>query len=279
MAGNPGSYFGKQVKKERLARGWGLAELAKATGLSEAHWSRIENGRRPPTKDTADASDKAFPDRKGWFVEYYFELQTWAETPAWFKPFGEHEMSTTTIRSWSPNVVDGLLQDEDYARAQIGLFPNITKEQVDERVANRLARQHRVLFRDDPPQAHFLVDITSLQRMPGQLRSGQLRHLLDVAGLPNVVLQVVPVCWHAGMSGGFILTDTAAYAEQVQNGQVYGIGDEMVRSLASRFDSIRTEAMRASESAALIREMLYRERLAKVHLLKRQRRGLRGTGQ
>ncbi|MGH3250227.1 MAG: helix-turn-helix domain-containing protein [Trebonia sp.] len=272
MTGNPGSYFGKQVKKERITRGWGLDELAKETGISTTLWSRVENGKRPPTEGTAKACDLAFPERKGWFLEYYFELQSWAETPSWFKPFGEHEMSATWLRSWSPNVVDGLLQTEDYTRAQIELFPGISAEQVAERVANRLARQRRVLLRDDPPKAHFLVDITSLQRMPRPFRGGQLRHLLELAVLPHVVIQMVPVCWHAGTSGGFIMTETAAYAEGVHGGQVYGGRDEMVGSLEQRFDSIRIEAMRASESQALIREMLYRERLAKVQLLKRQRR-------
>ena len=138
-----------------------------------------------------------------------------------------------------------------------------------------MARQQRVLHRDNPPKALFLVDITSLQRMPEHFRAAQWSHLLEAAELPHVTIQVVPVCWHSGMSGGFILTDSAAYAEAVHAGQVYGGDDETVGSLASRFDSIRTEAMRASESATLIREMLTNERLAKVNLLKRQRRRLR----
>src|SRR6185437_3282316 len=275
MAGNPGSHFGKELRQERLAHGWGLEELAKVTGISIGHLSRIENGKRPPTEQVAMACDNAFPERRGWFLRFYHELQTWAETPSWFKPFGEHEMATATIRSWSPNVVTGLLQTEDYARAQIGLFPNVSKDRVDDRVANRMSRQQRVLYRETPPKAHFLVDITALQRMPERFRTAQLCHLLEIATLPNVTIQVIPVCWHSGMSGGLILTDSAAYAESVCGGQVYGSGDEMVSALGSRFDSIRTEAMRASESSTLIREMLAHERLAKVNLLKRQRRRLR----
>ncbi len=96
MTGNPGSYFGKQVKKERLARGWGLDELAKVTGIDGGHWSRIENGKRPPTAKVAGACDKAFPERKDWFIEYYFELQSWSEVPSWFKPWSEFEMTTIT---------------------------------------------------------------------------------------------------------------------------------------------------------------------------------------
>lgn len=275
MGGNPASYFGKQVKKERVARGWALVDLARETGISEAHWSRIENGKRPPTEATAAACDTAFPERRGWFCEYYFELQTWAETPSWFKPWSEHELATTTIRSWSPLVMNGLLQTEAYATAQTSLYPGITPERLTEWVANRMARQKRVLFRDDPPLAHFLIDVSSLRRMPAAVRNGQLRHLLKVAALPHVVIQVVPECWHSGISGGFILTDSAAYSESVTTGQVYGGADETIRTLARRFDSIRTEAMRASESTALLREMIGRDRLAQEQLLKRQRRRVR----
>lgn len=211
--------------------------------------------------------------------QYYFELQTWAETPSWLKPWAEHEMSARTLRSWSPVVVPGLMQTAAYAEAQMSQSPGITPERLAEWVANRMARQKRVLYRDDdPPRAHFLLDITSLRRMPAHVRSGQLRHLLEASRRPNITIQVVPECWHAGMSGGFVLTDTAAYAESVTTGQVYAGDDETVSALEHRFDTLRTEAMRASESLVLIREMINRERLAKVDLLKRQRRRVRGNG-
>lgn len=67
----------------------------------------------------------------------------------------------------------------------------------------------------------------------------------------------------------------AAYAESVHVGQVYA-DEETVTAMNARFDIIRSEAMRSSESLALIREMLARERrLAKVNLLKRSGRGPR----
>jgi transcriptional regulator with XRE-family HTH domain len=275
MAGNPGSHFGKQLRKERVAHGWSLDDLARETGVSAAHLSRIENGRRPPTEQVAAACDRAFPSRRGWFTEFYTELQTWTETPSWFKPWSEHEMSTATIRAWSTGVVPGLLQTAGYATALISGAPGATADKVAERVANRMARQKRVLYRDEPPQAHFLVDITSLRRMNASdpVMSAQLRHLLAVAELPNLTVQVVPECWHPGLLGGFIVADNAAYVESLIAGQVYA-DVETVSALSRRFATIASEAMRASESLALIREMLAREQLAKVKLLKRQWRRL-----
>lgn len=132
-----------------------------------------------------------------------------------------------------------------------------------------MTRQQRVLFRDEPPLAHFPVSLVSLRDMPRKIVPGQLRQLLEVAALPNVTLQVVPVLWHAGMSGELIVADTAAYTESLIGGQIYA-DDQTLSELSRRFASIAAEAMRASESEELIREMLNRE-LAKVKLLKRQR--------
>ncbi len=275
MAGNPGTYFGTELQRERLSHSWSLDDLAKASGISPAHLSRIENGRRPATEAVALACDQAFPARKGWFHRFWSALQTWEETPSWLKPWQDYEMHASTLRSWSPAVIDGLLQVESYARAQIGLRPDATQDKTDDRVANRMTRQQLVLFRDPPPRADFLVSLASLRDMPRELAPAQLRHLLEVAARPGVTVQVVPGFWHAGMTGGFLLTDTAAWAEGVHTGQVHADA-ETFSSLALRFDSIRHEAMRVSESLALVREMIDRGRLAKVQLLKRQRRKLRG---
>jgi transcriptional regulator with XRE-family HTH domain len=70
-SGNPATHFGRQMKKERLARGWTLRELSARTGIAFGHLSRIENGHRPPTGAIADVMDRVFPERKGWFREYY----------------------------------------------------------------------------------------------------------------------------------------------------------------------------------------------------------------
>ena len=69
MNDNPASHFGRQLKKERLARGLSLPELAKVTGIDGGHLSRIENGKRPPTESVATACDAVFAERRGWFAE------------------------------------------------------------------------------------------------------------------------------------------------------------------------------------------------------------------
>jgi hypothetical protein len=84
--------------------------------------------------------------------------------------------------------------------------------------------------------------------------AAQLGHLAGVARLPNLTIQVVPSTVHAGLLGGFALTERAAYVETAVAGQVFEDA-EIIAGLLTRFDTLRNEAFRASESLALIERM------------------------
>jgi len=70
--------------------------------------------------------------------------------PPSLRAFASYEAQAITLWTFEHSVMPGLLQTEDYARAVLERHPNVTPEQVTERVAGRLARQ-AVLDRDDPP--------------------------------------------------------------------------------------------------------------------------------
>jgi transcriptional regulator with XRE-family HTH domain len=252
---NPVRYFGQHVRRARLAAGWTLAEFGQRIGYDPGQISRIENGKRPPTELFAQMCDRAFPDRDGWFSEFYAESRTWIATPPWFRSWVEHEQRTATLRLWQPCVLSGLLQTEEYARAILAVNPSVTEDQISERLTARLARQ-ALLTRDDPPSAWFLVDETALRRRVGSphVMAAQLAHLAGVARLPNVTIQVVPNIEHAGLLGGFAIADRAAYVETAVAGQVFEDPD-IIAGLLTRFDTLRNEAFRRSESLTLIERM------------------------
>jgi transcriptional regulator with XRE-family HTH domain len=255
--GNPATHFGRQMRKERQARGWSIHEFARRTGLNAGHLSRIENGKRPPTEKVATACDVAFPERRGWFTEYYEELRGWSEVPAAFRDWSELEERAASIRAWMPGIAHGLLQTEEYARALIATVPGTSAETAAARLANRMERQRRVLMRDDPPRAWFVVDELSLYRCVGaaQVMTDQVRRLCDVASMPTVTLQVLPAIAHnANASEIIIADDEAAYAEHVVGGYVF-TDEQTVSALALRFDTLRGECYRVSESAALLERM------------------------
>jgi transcriptional regulator with XRE-family HTH domain len=252
---NPVRYFGRQVRKERLAAGWTLAEFGQRTGYDPAHVSRIESGKRPATEVFARLCDQAFPHRNGWFSEFYEESRTWIATPPWFRNYVSHEQRARTLRNWFPSLLDGLLQTEDYARAILAVSPGVTDDEVTARLAARMKRQ-AILTGDDPPAAWFLADEAALNRRVGspQVMAAQMTHLVAVARLPNITIQVVPAIAHAGLLGGFSLTDRAAYVETAVAGQVFEDA-ETIAGLLTRFDTLRNEALRASESLAFMERM------------------------
>jgi transcriptional regulator with XRE-family HTH domain len=248
-------HFGRQMKKERLARGWSLGELTQRTAYDPAHLSRIENGVRPPTRALALACDICFPERHGWFTEYYDESRKWAEVPAGFRDWSELEDKAVGLRAWSPSIIHGLLQTEDYAAALLRTSPGASDETVSGRLRARMERQRCVLLRDTPPAAWFIVDELSLYRLVGSpaIMTAQVRQLIAMATMPDITIQVLPAVAHPANASGFVIADDATWCEHVASGFVYS--DQTVARLQRLFDTLRSESYRASETAALLERM------------------------
>jgi transcriptional regulator with XRE-family HTH domain len=250
----PLSHFGNQVRKERMARGWSVQELATRIGLSAPYVSQIEHGVRPPTGPVADKMDEAFPERKRWFREYFDESKDW--TPPSWRSFAEYEERAVTLRDWYPGIVTGQLQTRDYARALLETFPAVTPEMVEARLTARMERQRRVLYREDPPTAWFVVDEVALYRFVGSadVMAAQILHLLDVSALPNVTVQVMPAKAHPANASGFVIADNSAWCENVKGGYVYE--DETITPLPALFDTLRGECLKVSETKTLLERMI-----------------------
>jgi transcriptional regulator with XRE-family HTH domain len=255
MVGNGvAGHFARQMKKERLAHGWSLAELARRMGgVDPAHLGRVENGKRPPTEQVAAGLDTVFPERRGWFTDWLGESREWPEVPATFRSWPDYEDRASGIRTWTPGIIDGLVQSEGYAAALIAAQPATTAEAATARLAVRMERQRRVLGRQDPPPIWIIVDEVALYRLVGspQVMAAQMQHLLVVAAMPLVTLTVMPAIAHAANASGFVLADDAAWCEHLAAGGVY-TEPHIVSALSVRFDSLRAESYRASESAAMI---------------------------
>lgn len=241
------------MRKERLARGWSLREFAARSGVNYTTASLIENGRRPPNEKVAAKCDHVFSDRKGWFTEYFNELQEWAEIPATFRNWADYEERSATLLAWTPGIIDGLAQTEAYARAQIATETGIDAATKAARLRERMERQRRVLGRDKPPRLVLLVDGAALYRLVGspETMAAQMRHVRQMAELPNVTVQVMPEVGHASLASAYLIADDAVWAEHVITGGVY-VTPEALAGAIARFDSLRGECMKVSESLALL---------------------------
>ncbi|MGH3670438.1 MAG: helix-turn-helix domain-containing protein [Pseudonocardiaceae bacterium] len=213
----------------RIALGSKLRQLREASGItreaagyairgSSAKISRLELGRvASKERDVVDllilygiseAEDReAFvalarqANSPGWWREYGDVL------PNWFETYLGLEQSASVIRTYEPQLVPGLLQTEDYARAIMLLrHLHVSGGEIERRVALRMARQ-AFLSQPGSPDLWVALDEAALRRPLGgqKIQRAQLLHLVDMAQLPNVTLQIVPfeVGGHAATGGPF----------------------------------------------------------------------------
>ncbi|MFF4531466.1 Scr1 family TA system antitoxin-like transcriptional regulator [Streptomyces sp. NPDC001407] len=196
------AFFGSRVFKLRNERGWSQAQLAHEAHTTGAMISYVENAKRVPSADLARDLDAAFGT--DFFAEFFPFVVRYAY-PSWFLPFIELERDAARHRVFESQIIPGLLQTEDYARA---MLTPVRPDNLDDLVAARMTRQ--ALFeRDDPPRTWFILDEQALRRTIGgpEVMAAQFERLLAAGQHPRTVIQVVPdtVTAHPGLAGPFTL--------------------------------------------------------------------------
>lgn len=138
----------------------------------------------------------------GWWQGYSDIL------PHWVEPYFGLEAAAAFIREYDLQLVPGLLQTEEYARAIIRLGSAPTEEEVARRTDARISRQ-RVLRRADPPKLWAVVDESALRRVVGsrEIMRAQLRQLIEMCDHEAVTVQVLPFAAgaHRALGGAFTI--------------------------------------------------------------------------
>ncbi|MFJ9717456.1 helix-turn-helix domain-containing protein [Streptomyces sp. NPDC101213] len=268
---------GVQLAGIREAAGLSQDQAARELGFSPAKLSRIEagKGRRPP----AEADVRALLDLYGtdaYEASVLLQLLRRAGEPGWWQRYDKRLMpewfdrlvglqeAATAIRTFEIQYVPGLLQTPAYTRAVVerGL-PMAPVREVERRVELRM-RRARLLERPDAPQLWAVVDESVLLRVLGgrEVMREQLDHLVRMASLPHVTVQVVPLdVTHASAPaipvtylrfGGSDLPDVV-YLEQIRSATFLEDQDE-TEEYRVTLDRLADEALNPRESLALLRE-------------------------
>jgi transcriptional regulator with XRE-family HTH domain len=206
------------LRRRREGAGITIDIVAEQLECSASKISRIETGHTTATpRDVRDML--GVYGVVGAEQEELIQISREARQKGWWHPYtavltGAYvglEQAARSIRAYEQQVVPGLLQTEEYAKAMIrAARPDITMEEVDRRVRVRLNRQS-LLSQDDAIDLWVVLDEAVLSRPIGgdEVMRAQLERLVEAAGLPNVTLQLLPfeAGAHAGMDGTFAILD------------------------------------------------------------------------
>ena len=260
----PLDFFGAEVRRWRTAAGLSQEQLGQKVGYSGAQVGKVETSERAPSQDFAEGCDQVMPDARGLFHRLYQLARRWdGGYPSWFTQWVEAERRASTLRTWQPLLVPGLLQTPDYARALFLAWQGAdSDDQLDQLVSARLERQS-IFQRPDPPSLWAVLDEGVLCRCIGspKVMHDQLTHLLAVSDRSKIRVQVVPtgVGAHVGLLGAFSMATFEnapgiVYLESPDQGQTTE-RPATVAKISEIFDMVRAEALPRGASRDLIRKV------------------------
>jgi transcriptional regulator with XRE-family HTH domain len=254
--------FGRQLKLFRDRAGMDRVRLGSLTGYSASTIASFEQARRIPPPKFIDQADEVLG--AGGVLSASKEEVARAQYPAFFRDAARLEAEAVELHMYDTQLVNGLLQAEEYARAVFAMWqPLLDETVIEQRVAARLARQE-IFSRRLAPHLSFVIEEAVLLRPLGGevVWRSQLEHLMLIAEKRNVVIQVMPLSRqeHAGLAGPFTLMETKdgrriAYTEVQGDSRVH-TERRKVRELERTYGNLRGQAHTPTESLALIEKLL-----------------------
>jgi transcriptional regulator with XRE-family HTH domain len=266
--------IGVELARYRKLAKLSLAEASAHTGMSKAKLGHLETGRQQQAPDdiadllAAYGAEQRDIDRLTSLTGRADEATWWAPwaqvVPDWLKTFVGLEGLAESEFTFEPIIIPGLLQTEEYAAAVTADTPRVRADHNERFVSFRMARTRRLTERERPLQLHAVLTEGALRLAVGdpQLRRAQLRHLLAMAELPTVTIQVVRPedGLHVALNGQFVVLGfenvrSIGYVE-LHDGAFYLQDPEQVRTYTMVAENLQRVALGPEQSVALIQSMI-----------------------
>lgn len=213
--------LGKRLRILRNEHNLTVEDVGEKLLCSATKISRLETGaRRPSLRDVRDLCTLYGVDEL--ISAELMSLARGAREQTWWTqyedlnldPYLDLEQDAIAITSCTTHLFPALLQTEEYTRAVIkAIAPKMNSGIYQERVEARMARQQRVLEKDNPPRYRVFLDEAVLhRRFAGPtLMVAQLDKVLDAVNCDKATVQVIPfkVGVHASQDSNFILFELA----------------------------------------------------------------------
>ncbi|MGW6027684.1 helix-turn-helix domain-containing protein [Streptomyces sp. NPDC055214] len=255
---SPLDYYGSELRRLREAAGLKQGQLGSCIFCTASLIGQIETAKKVPTRDFSERVDAAL-GTDGVFSRLV-GLVLKSQLPTWFQAYAAMEARAAYISTYQCQLVHGLLQTEEYARALLGVdHPG----RIEELVAARMERQ-RILERQQPPALWVVVDESVLHQEVGDrdVMRGQLARLLEFRDHPWVQVQVLPyaIGQHAGMMGSFTLMrfdddPDLFYSESYDAGHMTA-NSQVIRERSVGYARLQSCALSVEGSAKLIARVM-----------------------
>jgi len=255
---SPLDYYGWELRRQREAHDLRQGQLGDIIFCTGSLIGQIETTKKVPTRDFSERVDAAL-GTDGVFSRLV-GLVLRSQLPNWFQPYADMESRAAYISTYQAQLVYGLLQTEEYARAVLATG---MPDDLEGLVAARVERQ-RILERERPPLAWAILDEAVLYRPIGgrEVMRQQLAHLLDFADHRWMRIQVLPFAAgeHASLDGVFNLLrfdddPDIIYTEDLISGHMTAC-PETVKEAALRYAHLQAAALSVEDSAALIARVM-----------------------
>ncbi|MGW4030106.1 helix-turn-helix domain-containing protein [Streptomyces sp. NPDC004838] len=254
--------FGSEMRRLRTAEGMSLERLADVLKYSKSSLARFETAEAMIPPDLPLKLDAAFGTDQ--LFEKLYGLARKEIHPDQFRRRMELEAQSQLIEEFSGQLVPGLVQTEDYARALFEMYdPRATPEEIEDLVTARISRQ-ALLRTDNPPDHSIVIDEGVIRRALGgpHVMRAQLAHLASLTHTSTSTLQIIPFK-HGGyaLMGGSLSILTLDNGSQVawEEGISTGTLLEEQHSVTTRkraYDLLRACALSPSESAVFIQSVM-----------------------
>lgn len=264
-----------ELKRARSEANLTTTKVVKSLKWAAGKLSKIETAETQTIKATdldklLDLYEVTDPARR----EALHALARDAKVRGWWSKYKEvfgpqslpdFEAEASTIRTFESSVIPGLLQIPEYTAALLQGGRCTDPEEIERRTQARTERR-QILTRINPARLRVVLDEAALQRMIGgtAIMADQLRHLLHMAKLPNIDLQVLP--FRAGAHAAFVapfsildfpdpLDAPIVFVDTASGGLFLEEQDE-VDAHSITFGDVQGSGVSAAQSARVITEVL-----------------------
>lgn len=191
--------LGEELRGLRESRKWSTTHVGSLQGWSHTKISRLETGKvRPDVGEVMDLLDlygvagdqydrlvtlARQANARGWWKAY-------AGMPARQAGYAEMESDVVSIREYSLVFIPGLVQTADYVRQRFSDRDAVQDFDLEAAVEGRLERQKILAGR---VAYEAIIDEGALRRTTAtpEVRRAQLRHLAELAELPNITIRAL----------------------------------------------------------------------------------------